>query len=648
MLSEVYDIEVLCNLFTYTGYCRQTNTYHQFVIHKSQNDYELLMSHLFRDKLIMVGYNNENYDYPIIHHMINHYDEYKYLSGFELSQKIYKKSQEIIESQFSAVADWNKHIYQVDLMKIMHFDSTAKSTSLKDIEFYLRLDSIEDMPFSHDYWITTQKEIDNILSYNKHDVFATCCLLDVVQGNTELELYKGQDKIQLRKDIQAEFGIKCINYNDVKIGEEINKMEYLKNNPGLRTQDLKNVAPVIRPFTFGQCIPSYVKFKSQKFIDFYNSIKDIQVNINIVNKEDKQSFTLIHNGTKYTIARGGIHSCETGRKLIPGPNELLRDADVGSQYPNAIRKRRLFPNQLGESWLIGYTNNIQRRIDAKKEGKRTGNPKYTSIADTYKLALNGGGFGKSGEPKNWQYDPFLSLSCTIGNQFEILMLIEEMELNNIHVVSANTDGIVCLFDKSLDEKYYEICHNWEKIVGNETLGQLEYTEYKMLIQTSVNDYIAVKPDGKIKLKGDFCIDVEMHKNPSMRIVPIALRDYFVYGKPIEETIKNHNNIYDFCLRMKTNRAYQAEYHYVDLDRSEYKIDQLSKTLRYYISNKGGTLYKREKATGKLIGTNVGFVATTFNRYVEKPMEDYDVNYQFYIMECNKIINQIETSQLTLF
>jgi hypothetical protein len=226
----------------------------------------------------MVGYNNENYDYPIIHHMINHYNEYKYLSGFELSQKIYKKSQEIIESQFSAVADWNKHIYQVDLMKIMHFDSTAKSTSLKDIEFYLRLDSIEDMPFSHDYWITTQKEIDNILSYNKHDVFATCCLLDVVQGNTELELYKGQDKIQLRKDIQAEFGIKCINYNDVKIGEEINKMEYLKNNPGLRAQDLKNVAPVIRPFTFGQCIPSYVKFKSQKFIDFYNSIKDIQVN----------------------------------------------------------------------------------------------------------------------------------------------------------------------------------------------------------------------------------------------------------------------------------------------------------------------------------------------------------------------------------
>lgn len=59
MLSEVYDLECLSNCFTYTGYCRQTKTYHQFVIHKLRNDYDELMKHLFRDKLIMIGYNNE-------------------------------------------------------------------------------------------------------------------------------------------------------------------------------------------------------------------------------------------------------------------------------------------------------------------------------------------------------------------------------------------------------------------------------------------------------------------------------------------------------------------------------------------------------------------------------------------------------------
>lgn len=59
MISEVYDIETLINLFTYTGFERQTQTYHQFVIHKLRNDYELLIQHLKRDKLIMIGYNNE-------------------------------------------------------------------------------------------------------------------------------------------------------------------------------------------------------------------------------------------------------------------------------------------------------------------------------------------------------------------------------------------------------------------------------------------------------------------------------------------------------------------------------------------------------------------------------------------------------------
>jgi hypothetical protein len=89
------------------------------------------MKHLFRDgnNLIMIGYNNDNYDYPIIHHLINHYEDYKHLNGYELSQKIYTKSQDIISTQFSAVADWNKHLQQIDLFKIWHFDNVAKATS---------------------------------------------------------------------------------------------------------------------------------------------------------------------------------------------------------------------------------------------------------------------------------------------------------------------------------------------------------------------------------------------------------------------------------------------------------------------------------------------------------------------------------------
>ena len=166
MLSEVYDIESLSNFFSYTGYCRQTKEYYQFVIHSSRNDYETLIKHLFRDKLIMIGYNNESYDYVILHHMINHYDMYRTLSGLDLAQRIYQKSQETIDEKFTAVADWNKKIIQLDLFKIHHFDNLARSTSLKSLEIAMNLPFVEDMPFSHDHWVNIE-DIPGILAYNR-------------------------------------------------------------------------------------------------------------------------------------------------------------------------------------------------------------------------------------------------------------------------------------------------------------------------------------------------------------------------------------------------------------------------------------------------------------------------------------------------
>ena len=129
MILEVYDLECLSNLFTYTGYSINDKRYYQFVIHYSRNNYKELINHLRRDpSLLMIGYNNEGYDYPMIHHLINHYDEYINLSGAELTRRLYQKSQDVINQEFSAIADYNKFIKQLDLFKIWHFDNKAKYT----------------------------------------------------------------------------------------------------------------------------------------------------------------------------------------------------------------------------------------------------------------------------------------------------------------------------------------------------------------------------------------------------------------------------------------------------------------------------------------------------------------------------------------
>lgn len=129
MILEVYDLECLQNVFTYTGYRPKTDEWFQYVICPWRNDYDELIEHLTKEKIIQVGFNNEAYDYPLLHHIIRHHEEYRYLNINTVVQNIYSKSQEIIDQQFSTIADKNKFIKQIDLFKIWHFNNKARLTS---------------------------------------------------------------------------------------------------------------------------------------------------------------------------------------------------------------------------------------------------------------------------------------------------------------------------------------------------------------------------------------------------------------------------------------------------------------------------------------------------------------------------------------
>jgi hypothetical protein len=134
----------------------------------------------------------------------------------------------------------------------------------------------------------------------------------------------------------------------------------------------------------------------------------------------------------------------------------------------------------------------------------------------------------------------------------------------------------------------------------------------------------------------------------MRIVPIALEKYFVEGIPVEETIKSQNDILDFCLMTRCHKSFDLYYNHV----KDGKIckDKLSKTTRYFASKKGGTLFKKNLSTNSLTGVLIGQNVTLFNKRYNLPINEYGIDYNFYIKECNKIIDAIEPreEQLSLF
>lgn len=251
----------------------------------------------------------------------------------------------------------------------------------------------------------------------------------------------------------------------------------------------------------------------------------------------------------------------------------------------------------------------------------------------------------------------MQLQITLSCQLEMLMLAEMLTLNNIQVLSANTDGIVVYLRRDKEDLYYKLCNEWEEKVKAHTFGKLEFTDYEMMAQTSVNDYIAKYVGGGIKRKGDFLIYEDIcndswHKDGSMLIVPLALQEYFINGTPIAETIMNHNNIYDFCIGVKGTKAFRWLISTVEdngVVSNSYLDDRL---LRYYIGGNqtiskawvDGRGFTRTESTStvsvaKYLPREEIKRDSDKNRKTDPPYQD--LNRYWYINKAQETIDEIE-------
>lgn len=642
-----FDIETLKAIFLLCVYDVQTGEEYSFEISRRKNQIDLLIKFLEEhEDYWWIGFNNLRFDSQVVEWMYRNYHKWWDIPSIEIAKMAYQKAQDVIDDAnyevFPEYKESQLSFKQIDLFTIWHFNNENRRTSLKAVEFAIDFENIEELPVDVHKEDMTDEEMDDVISYCFNDVRATYQFYLITIGDTSLALYKGENKIEDRLIMEREFGLPCLNWDDVKIGSEWNKLDYVKMT-GRAEKDLKPL--VVEQFygkRFKKFFPKTVKFQTKSLKEFVTNLG----NTFVLNKKQEFKYTF-SNGLMITLAKGGAHSNEVGRFLKPKEDEIYLSCDISSQYPNAIRKYKVEPSHL-PGWNKLITAKIDRRLAYKKLAKETKDPRYNSMQKMGKLSMNGGAFGRLNTKGDWQEYPMGMLQVTIGCQLEILMIIEDLILRGFNVVTCNTDGFDVILSKSREYEFKEIIASWEKVIGNDVLGNFEYTEFKWIAQTSVNDYLALKSDGELKTKGDFEIDKEINKNKSARIVPIALKEYFVNGVPVEETIRNHTNIYNFCIRQKSSR----DFHYEGIIKSTGEKTIYNKLIRYYVSLEGEKVYKIKNPScqtnaAERIQVEAGEWLCFVCNKLSPSHPTTNVNFEYYIERTNRIIAKVEGKKATI-
>lgn len=631
----VCDIETIKSFFLVVAYDPELNEWFEFEVSKRKcqidsfiNFYERYKSHYW------VTYNGLKFDGIVLEFLLRNYQFWTEKSCLEICEILWQKGQDVIDdANYDVFPEYREEalsIKQIDVFEINGFSNKNRLVGLKRLEFEMNLPDIEELPIKHDATDLTEEDHNSLVVYCRNDVKATYEFYKITIGETEHPLYRENNQIQLRRDIQEEFGINCLNYSDTKIGDEIIKKFYCEEKR-IDYKELPKKGTFRKSINVKDCIASYIKFQTPELRQFLYRIKQLSFS-----QKDEFKESIVFRGNIYSFMRGGLHTENKPEIFEASENKLIIDLDVSSYYPAIIINNRRYPAHLGKEFLRGYEKLFNKRLELKPLAKS--DRRIAGIVAALKLCVNSV-FGKSSDMQNWMYDRLLTMFTTITGELSLMMLIEALELNNIHIISANTDGITLIINKEDVDVMNAVCDWWMSV----TKFELERADYKKIVFSSVNDYLAIKTNGEVKRKGQYIIDTELYKNRSNRIVAIALNEWFVRGVLPNDTIRCHSNIFDFCIRQKASK----DFHYEGV-KDDGSASVYNKLIRYYVSPSGEKLYKIKNPTCQTNAPERSQIeAGKWKAHVcnflpkETKVENCDIDWEYYITKTEDIIVKID-------
>jgi hypothetical protein len=648
----------------------------RFVLYEDDDTDLFSLLYWLQQKADYFGYNNRKYDRLMLSALLMYYNQFDKPS--KLITFLYETSQRVIRSSnndtlwtdnfTSLILRNNVAFRDLDLFQIFrldHYHKSLKQTSI-NIKWYnlkeYTMPPIGDLDrhYYHERLPEAKGMTDRELNIHYRNVFERFIpreYLNEMADYNDNDVYivaelirMNQEEVLLRYRISEEYNVDVYSASRSTIADKVIVKLYSKFT-GLHPKAFIDTKTIRRKILVSEILSDKIAFSTPELNDILSDIRSLTLRGE--KGEFDREFTFM--GTSYTIATGGLHSNEIPAVYVEDDEHIIVDRDVASYYPNMIRSLKVCQKHLiPKAWFRIADTIVDERLEHKHLAKDKSldvmeRDKHATAAACLKIVANAGIFGKMGSEKSFLCDKKAMYQVTINGQLFLLMLIEKLELAGIHVISANTDGIVTIVPRELEQTADDICHWWEKHLGLE----LEFTYYTKYVTEGVNSYLTVKRGGSSKFKGRMNPKMfleDLSKGYNSPIVAKCVTEYFINGTPVMETLRNAKSILDFCRTQNVNHKYRLEFtHVVD---GKIVTDIVQRNTRFYISSTGGTLMKVEsmgwneynEEQVKKSSLCAGQRVSICNTVDDTDISELNVNYLYYYNEAMAIIEPIEQSR----
>ena len=471
------------------------------------------------------------------------------------------------------------------------------------------------------------KYIKPMLHYNKNDVYLVC----------EIARQK-PDEIKLRYSLGAAFNLNLLCSARSNIADKL-LYKFYSERSGLKPEAFKDLRTHRTALSFKKIIFPHICFQTDELKKVLEDMK--KVTIYRTNKDSFEKVIKFHD-TTYTIATGGLHSQDRPGVLTSTDDYTFIHYDISSFYPSAMVAYNIAPKHLNNAVFVKMVDYFRlTRIKCKHtkdEVEQVVAGVHNKLAaEALKIVINAI-YGKFGFDSYFLYDRFAQMQVTINGQLMVMMVVEALELAGIHVVSANTDGIIVKLPKDKENEFKDITDAW---CAQNKLGA-DSERYKLFVTRDINNYFDIQSNDKVEYKGSLDPHQylkDLKKGYDMPVVAKAVFEYFANGVSVMDTLRNHKDILDFCKTQNVGKQFEVVYQKV-VDGKVIDVHS-QRHVRFYVSTKGVVIMKENVNDGKRSVLASGKPVIILNKLDDVDIALRNIDYKYYYEEAYKIINPIK-------